>query len=428
MRTDEFVAYIAEKLKPLNLEERLNKVYDIFVEKFGEERVELIRGEMPAWDTIYTKLFNSCPGDASTYFHTENYESPVVQLLRQKWYERFINWEQGDLDMLPIEFWEGVVVNAYHRANEYSYYRGSCIVVHFPIVTIVNEFGSNTTVKDLYMKTWITDIGTYTGELVGMRTTFTRKQIASRYIHSHIHKLSYDDPESFNHFCTGHGPINSVMTNLCHGFDEMDWQVYCYELNRLVSVESVAGTPYIRMDEMNNKNASQIYMDKFSFNDYGMCYVEFLKYFLKNKTIDIKFNFLDGHYDLNVNFAKFVLDISKCYKEFTRKADAKSLALTSTHRFTSVLMINNKFYLKDGISRERVDRFIEDYNGTSVLTFKGKSVPLVVEDAGEVVDNEVSVVSRGLINGIYTDLVILANNGEIIRKSLASNEQETRII
>jgi hypothetical protein len=91
-------------------------------------------------------------------------------------------------------------------------------------------------------------------------------------------------------------------------------------------------------------------------------------------------------------------------------------------------MINNKFYLKDGTSRERVDRFIEDYNGTSVLTFKGKSVPLVVEDAGEVVDNEVSVVSRSLINGIYTDLVILANNGEIIRKSLASNEQETRII
>ena len=424
MTVSEFAEFIRPIEEGFKKEERMQTIYKIFVDKFGENRVDMHKENIDT-DLVINKLALLSPGCVN--FDFNDFPAGTRDIISQNYNRNFISWGINELREIPNDFWESAIKRAYDSvyANNVSRKR-PYIMVHFPCVTVTNEFGSSTTIKDLFMKTILSDIGNYVG-LLGNRSTYTRKQLISGYIHSHLPRLAEGSPQSFSSFCTGRGPINTVKSSLLRKYDEMDWQLYCYELNRLVSVESITGTPYIRLDEMRDDSANALYMDKFSFQDTGILYKKFLKYFLDNKTVEIKFNYIDNHYDLNVDFVKFVLDVSKCYSEFIEKYENKFDILADV-KFEPVLITNNKFYHKVSASRERINRFIESWNHGTLFTFKGKDVPFVVEDIEELSDNAVMAVSTKLINGIYTDLIILANNGEIIRENLASDEQETGII
>ena len=425
MTTSEFTQYIIKVEDRFKPEERLVNIRNIFIEKFGKDFVELNTGNI-AKSTLYGTLcfmtLNDVMGDVVPLLNT----SGIAGLYQRMCGESLVNWNETDLNLIPDNIWEIIFARAYQRLFHNGQHR-NCpyIMVYFPSVTITNEYGASTTVKDLYMKVIIGGMGN-TIELEGNRSTYTMKQLLVGYRHSHLNTLDRSSPQIFGYFCTGSGPINGIMNNLRIKYDEMDWRLYCYELNRLVSVESIAGTPYVRLESMSDNNARSICIDRFNFvNLITTESKRFLLYFLKNKLVEIKFNYIDGHYDLNVDFVKFVLDITRCYKEYTVTNPPINIREGLIH----VLIINNKFYYKESDSRRQLSSFIDAHQNQILFQFKGKDVKLIIEDATiETADNEVLIVSPQLVDIIYSYLLILANNGDIIREELASNEQETGII
>lgn len=426
MTTSEFTQYIIKVEDRFKPEERLVNIRNIFIEKFGKDFVELNTGNIAKsilYDTLRFMTLNDVIGDVAPLLNT----SGIAGLYHRMCEESLVNWNEIDLNLIPDNIWEIIFARAYQRLFHNGQHR-NCpyIMVYFPSVTITNEYGASTTVKDLYMKVIIGGMGN-TIELEGNRSTYTTKQLLVGYRHSHLNTLDRFHPSIFGHFCTGSGPINGIMNNLRIKYDEMDWRLYCYELNRLVSVESIAGTPYVRLESMSDNNARSICTDRFNFVNLRTTEgKKFLLYFLKNKLVEIKFNYIDGHYDLNVDFVKFVLDITRCYKEYTVN---NPIVLYVSSDLIPVLIINNKFYYKESDSRRQLSSFIDAHQNQTLFQFKGEDVKLIIEDATiETADNEVLIVSPQLVDIIYSYLLILANNGDIIREELASNEQETGII
>ena len=139
------------------------------------------------------------------------------------------------------------------------------VTIRFPQVTVSNEFDESTIIRDLYTCIYFTSTGAFRGTRM-FRTTFTDLEIYKGYVHSHLPKLihcfSNDNELTSSHIdrivdysespCLGTGPLVRVISFLVNSFDEDYWGLYFAELARYVTIESVSGGPYIRMNNLVN--------------------------------------------------------------------------------------------------------------------------------------------------------------------------------
>lgn len=131
------------------------------------------------------------------------------------------------------------------------------ILVHWPTVTVTNEYNRSITIKDLYAKIKLDCEGRIPTENRGFllnRATYSVEQWVSSYMHSHIAQIPKDNLERFQEPCLGSGPIidtiNSLKADITEGFDEIRWMLFCEELSRYVTVESIAGVPYNHLENV----------------------------------------------------------------------------------------------------------------------------------------------------------------------------------
>lgn len=127
------------------------------------------------------------------------------------------------------------------------------IDIHFPEVTITNgRSGDRNThiIKDLFVKVVLDGGGESlrVGELQGGRTTMTKAEISSEYLHSHLRKYTFSSGDSlpyWGRFCTGSGHINIIRSDINgDGFNEEKFTNYLVQIMGLVTWESIEGTPY----------------------------------------------------------------------------------------------------------------------------------------------------------------------------------------
>jgi hypothetical protein len=278
------------------------------------------------------------------------------------------------------------------------------IIVHFPHVTIRNEYDRTVEVDNLWAKVPVTWEGKGRGWFKMNRSEYDVVHMQSDYMHSHVSGIDFDF--KFRSVCTGSGPINNTMSSLTVGFDEPIWQLFCLELERYIGTESLTGGPYRRMENIgangsNMRDNFSMEQTSYASSNYFLMETsnEFLDYLLASNVL--KFNYRNGSYGLAHTFTDTVLTISNAfinwynakYRATSNTPDADTLREGGIIK--EAIIANGAIYDPNSNASRDYSQFV----GRKVLTFKGQDVNLVI---------------NGLSNGVRNVSTIL--NVEIIRE------------
>lgn len=274
------------------------------------------------------------------------------------------------------------------------------ILVHFPHVRVTNEYDKFVDINHLYAKVKILHNGSMNGYFALNRAEYTYLHISNGYMHSHVSSIPMSDFTQFQTPCTGSGPINDTMSNLSREFDSDIWELFCLELSKYVEVESIAGTPYHRLENLGTSNMSA---GEYAFkvvnnlDYYRVSVVELIKEFVPHfiKQGKLKFNYADGSYSIGMSFIEYMLVISnefiKWYNErFNNKEVTYSFNnLKSKGVLKKGIIANNKICYEDSLGN--VNTFAA-CNGKRMCTFKGVNVLINIVDLNEVKEDNKSVI------------------------------------
>ena len=353
------------------LHKKVNGIYDIFKGFFGESHVDLqLKKEL--WET------NS---SIEYFLRTNGLVIPEEE--RNDWETKH---EVSDelLDRLKAAS-ESTKVTVY---------------VWFPFLTVTNENDKSVNIQDLYAKVDIQLDGRIPYENTGFllnRATYTEEQFISDYMFSHIRNIPKDDFTKFMQPCLGHGPIRGTIATLKNDSDDVTWMLFCQELSMYVTVESLVGGPWKRMENIGRTLRSGLYYgyDFKTCDTYSFTRVfstdqlrEFIKYYLQNGHLSI--SYIDGRYTCGMPYYDYIIDISNAFIDYYNK-----YLKAGPHRIeycfiqgllNNVRVIDGKFYTisTDSATVSNIDT----YQNKLVLRFKGKDIltKIVKESKSEAVN------------------------------------------
>ena len=175
------------------------------------------------------------------------------------------------------------------------------IYVWWPHVTVTNEFDKSVNIQDLYAKIEIQNDGRIPYECSGFllnRATYSKDQFVSDYMHSHINGIPKSNFTEFLNPCLGRGPIKETIGTLKNEYDEATWMLFCQELSMYVTVESIAGVPWRRMEAIGSKSLSLEYrgynLNKANKSNFMSVFTDenlknFIQYYLKYGHLSIRY-------------------------------------------------------------------------------------------------------------------------------------------
>ena len=371
------------------LMDKPNQVLAIFNDFFGEDKVDM-QGfmsvdELKSWLSV-TPISNYASresldmsmGDYNTYS-----SQPLTNL-------------RGEvLDLVLDQLCSREIVD-YIGDTRFS---SGFILVHFPHVRITNEYNRFVDINHLYAKVGVLHNGSMNGYFSLNRAEYTYLHISSGYMHSHVSTIPTSDFTKFQTPCTGTGPINDTISNLSNEFDSDIWRLFCLELSKYVEVESIAGTPYHRLENLGTSNmgaGEDVFrvVNQLRYEDSIKEMIkEFVPYFIKQGKL--KFNYANGSYSIGMSFTEYILVISNEFIDwYNKKYNNKEWKYTfSTLKRSDVLkegiIANNKIYYEN--SRRNVNSCAA-YNGKRMCTFKGKDVLINIVDINEVKEDNKSII------------------------------------
>ena len=220
--------------------------------------------------------------------------------------------------------------------------------------------------------------------------------------------INKSDIKTFRTSCLGSGPINGTIRRL-QGEEHEDldiWNLYIWELDKYVHVESISGVPYRKIRNIGTNTESRNSLRDFHIiceeQNIGDRIPEGIvkdiaKILLENKVFS--FNYYMGHYSIGMPFVDAVMKASNTFIEYynshpeIRKKYNKE-QLFSKKVLQKLTLKGNVFYQKDAYNVP-----IEAIVNTEMFTFKGHPVQLALRDfhaeytAGEVVIINISILS-----------------------------------
>lgn len=306
-----------------------------------------------------------------------------------------------------------VSTNNYGVGDTHSPY----IIVHFPVVTITNEYNDSVTIKDLWAKVVLTYRGTMKFGFLLNRSHYPRSHWESDYMHSHIPGIPKSRISDFLSPCLGSGPIRDTISSLISGYDELLWQLFCRELEVYVTVESIAGVPYRRLKNIGETNHRRTLIRrdcfctecKYRYNNSALSknvLRRFIKYLIDKKCL--KFNFNGTSYSIAMSSFDYYINISNIFiewynEEFNNKEITVPYSeLINKNVIFKVDIIDNTIYYSSMPILNNVRR--EDV----VLTFKDKPVNLVIEGDNEVVECS-HVLNPNIATAILRSILAIIN-------------------
>nr|DAG91356.1 MAG TPA: hypothetical protein [Crassvirales sp.] len=390
----ETIKLIEERIEELynSLMDKPLRVLGIFNDFFGEDKVDM----QGYWSLDKFKSWMNIE-PLSTYIPDGN----IVSMNRNDW----SMYKTQAITDLPGDQVEKVVnVFTDNRVKERignAKFNDIFILVHFPHVRVTNEHGRFVDINHLWAKVKVVYNGTLNGGFTLNRSEYTLLHIRSYYMHSHVSNIPINDFTQFQNPCTGSGPINGTITTLNRDYDEDIWNMFCLELSKYVTVESVAGTPYHYLERLGTDDM-EVDIDRFitylSPNRHVDVitlgrFKEFVRYFINSKKL--KFNYVNGSYSIGMSLIEFIVLISnefiKWYndqfnkKELTIKfADLKEYGI-----LRECIIDNGKIYYDS--DRNDVNNYAQ-YIGKKVCVFKGKEITVDIIDIAEVRNENKSII------------------------------------
>lgn len=291
------------------------------------------------------------------------------------------------------------------------------IIVHFPVVTITNEYNDSVTIKDLWAKIALTYKGTLRHGFSLNRSHYPFSHWKSDYMHSHIPGIPKDRISEFLSPCLGSGPIKDTISSLASGYDELLWQLFCRELEVYVTVESIEGVPYRRIANIGNSQHRRIIVDNGSFcsfynynyrdNSFSRDLVKkFIKHLIDNRIFNFNFNGIS--YSISMSSFDYYINISNAFIDWYNKLyndkeiNITYLDLISYNVIYKVDIVDNCIYHSSVPTANNVT------DGIVVLTFKDKPIHLVIEDNEEVVQCN-HVLNPNIATAILRSMLTIIN-------------------
>jgi hypothetical protein len=401
----ETIKLIEERIEELydSLMDRPLRVLSIFNDFFGEDKVDM----QGYWSLDRFKSWLKIESLA-TYIP----DGGTVSMNRNDW-SMYKTLAITDLPEDQVEKVVNVFTNATVKGRVGdAKFNGIFILVHFPHVRVTNEYDRFVDINHLWAKVKIMYNGTLNGGFTLNRSEYTMLHISSGYMHSHISSIPTGDFTKFQSPCTGDGPINSTISTLNRDYDEDMWNMFCLELSKYVTVESIAGRPYNYLERLGTNNM-EAGVDRFitylSPNYYGSVitpdkFKEFVRYFISSKKL--KFNYVNGSYSIGMSLIEFIVLISnefiKWYNDQFNKEEftANFAELKRGGILKECIIDNGKIYYDKGVNN--VNNYAQ-YIGKKVCMFKGREVTIDITDIVEV-RNE----NKSIILNTHTALYILA--------------------
>lgn len=365
---------------------RIMQVYDVFKDYYGEDMVDC-----------------TCPTLGS-----------VIQ-----WVEGRENTTRSRL----IEY-----LLTYLRQGNYS--DAALIYVRWPKVRITNEYDKYVDITELFARVIVDMEGKIKRRFDLTRTEYNAIQWTSGYVHSHVPAFNPANinPPGFNRPCTGSGPINATIDTLQHAPTNEIWGLFVYELDKYVTVESIAGTPHFRMANIGSRssyidlsqNLPVDYIRNYTFYVRSGRYdgirreqlTEFVKYFLGKKCM--KFSYSNGCWGLGETFLEFWIRVSNCFIEWynqmyrEKKLRCSLEDLKKANIIKEYLVAENKVYSLD---YQNVMQSTQRAEGHDMFMFKGKMLKLHITDVGS--EDSVTrsiLIDRDVCRAILTKVFKLINS------------------
>lgn len=333
-------------------------------------------------------------------------------------------------------------------SNNYS------IIIHWPEVTVTNEYDESIIIWHLFAKITINSSGKLLNQPEFNRSEYNKMQWDSDYAHSHLPGIHKTDITRWRTSCLGEGPINNTIAKLeasswteyqsnhdiCHNYERQSlyldmqvWQLFCWELDKYVHIESLTGGPYRKLAKVGmagNKNDLYNHIKVntvLPVNNYVVLTRKFVKYLLTSNVLE--FSYSNGNYTIGWSFTDIILKISDCFIDWFNKPINNQLR----KEYTKATMLRNG-YLKEAFigsdslvfKTEAVQsNNIQSYLGMEVLKFKGESVHFTINKCNLLSINPYLILNPDVIGYILYKVLRFLNTyygKEIqIRKTKASD-------
>ena len=360
----------------------VQKVYNIFKDYYHEDRVDLQYFDDNKWSTLNVEeILDNFLGLSITASTIQNPLTINIQsgstILTDIWEKDVTEDTKEDF----IAWLKEEVKHKIHEEKELYF----CVIVWFPNATIKNEQDQSVEIFDLFARVVINRSGLINGSPTYKRSTYPLYQIQQGYLHSHCPSMSrYDAPgiyAKWGSVCTGTGPINETTATLRSGFNEMAWAAYCWELDKIVHIESLAGVPYFRMSTLFDADSCCVDLRSINTSSNTRPGLEdFISYFLEKKLL--KFSYHENSYHLGESINQYMMDISNTFIEWLNlsilnKTILKDQAIVMKNLLTTYIVKDNKLYKED--THNNNIRFLQ-YIGYPILPFKKEMKTLVIND------------------------------------------------
>lgn len=413
---------IESKIEELHslLMDKPNQVLAIFNDFFGEDKVDM-QGfmsvdELKSWLDI-TPIFEYASRELLG-MNREDYNT-----YRE---ESLVNLKDEVLDLVLNQLCSEKMVDSIGQKK----FSLGFILVHFPHVRITNEYDRFVDINHLYAKVKVLHDGSMDGCFTLNRAEYTYLHISNNYMHSHVGNIPKGDFTQFQTPCTGIGPINDTISNLNKGFDSDIWKLFCLELSKYVEVESIAGTPYHRLENLGTSNMktgecvfkviNRLYY--YEINDIENLIKDFTLHFINQGKL--KFNYANGSYSIGMSFIEYMLVISNEFIDWYNKKFNNKEVIYSFNRLKrnevlkECIIANNRIYYENPY--RNVNSYAA-YNGKRMCTFKGADVLINILGL-----NEVKKDNKAIILNTNIALYILSKILRVINYRYGKSEQRNQ--
>lgn len=399
---------VRDKLREIydDLQGKHNIILEQFIDQFGEQYVDTTLhtfDELVNWfNTLsYAQVIHTSVGE-NTY---SSYK------LDEDDYKRNLNTCIADYcpDLRIISFLSLDIRYFLDLDNVHD------IIVHFPKVTVTNEFDKSINIQDLYAKISITSSAKLERTFRLARTTIPYEQFRVGYAHSHVGVIDSTNAGKWQTPCVGSGPINNTMNSLKVRFNAQLWGLFTYELAKYVTIESVDGRPYIRLESvgqgdldegMNSVNTNNI-INLSTTVQYIL--KKFIKYHADKGGWKLKY--VNGQYSLGENAVTAIVNISNSFIAFLNQ-NTLTIALPLQYCIQKgilghYIVTNNRIYRVTSNNRN-IDSAIA-ISGKTLFKFKGKDVKLNIITGNNTVTNSSLLLTKRYCEAIITLVLNLIN-------------------
>lgn len=409
--SEELTKLMEEKLGKLynSIMEKPLKVLDIFNEFFGEPLVDM-QG-YPSLEAFKTSLI---------------YKTPIRRIIRGHYSKlkmdpfEIVDYQDRSISEIHTSIADRIISNIDGMKNNVVelMFKDIFILVHFPEVRITNEYDRFTDISHLWAKIGVSYDGTMNGVFALNRSEYTKIQMAKDYMHSHVMNIPKYDFSQFQTPCVGTGPISNTMCTLNARYDEDLWNVFCLELSKYVTVESVSGVPYHYLESLNDTSRTPVeikYLGSKHYPNYvtglGAGRVkDFMRYFINSGKLE--FNYTCGSYSIGMSPVDYLILVSNefisWYNDAFNKGDiARTFTNLLRYQIIKQCVIDNgKIYYKS--DTERTEDYSE-YIGKRVCTFKGEEITLNIIDAENKSEN-ISIVLNAELASYILGIILKVLN------------------